>query len=81
MKASEMKVLLACQKGGSIALPRTQPAYAPELWCTPCTGADPEGFGGFGQTPLGTLDYTLYVLIWLGDFWPAEPLPDENTSQ
>ena len=46
-------------------------------------GADPEGVRGVRTNPLGHLRLHIVCayLAWSSnDFWPAEPLPDENTS-
>ena len=48
-------------------------------------GADPEGVRGVRTNPPGDLRLHVHIvcayLAWSSnDFWPAEPLPDENTS-
>ena len=49
----------------------------------PRSGADPEGARGVRTNPPGHLGLHIVCtyLAWSSnDFWPAEPLPDKNTS-
>ena len=44
------------------------------------SGADPEGvWGGSSESPWAPKT-THCMYLSSNDFWPAEPLPDENTS-